>query len=111
MAAAGQGLNQNSGFGGSPAITQWTNVVVGVELNYIHDKFVGSSTGSQAGLHLLPADYFATADISSSSSMNVGISRIAARARRLCVRLLLPYLFGGVALGQAEITAARFAPI
>src|SRR3954463_721571 len=38
----------NSGFGGFFGYNaQWTDVVVGVELNYIHGKFFNSSSGQQ----------------------------------------------------------------
>ncbi len=95
---------QNSGFGGFFGYNaQWTDVVVGVELNYIHGKFFNSSQGSQSRTFFFPTDYHTTADIFSSSSMNIkdyGSLRVRGGYTWGC---FLPYLFGGVALGQADI--------
>src|SRR6185295_5097642 len=60
---------QNSGYGGFLGYNaQWTDVVVGVELNYIHGKFFNSSTGTQSRSFFFPTDYLSTATITSSSS-------------------------------------------
>jgi opacity protein-like surface antigen len=95
---------QNSGFGGFFGYNaQWTDVVAGVELNYIHGKFFNSSSGSQARTFFFPTDYQTTANVSSSSSMNIrdyGSLRVRGGYAWGC---FLPYLFGGVALGQADI--------
>jgi opacity protein-like surface antigen len=95
---------QNSGFGGFFGYNvQWTDVVVGVELNYIHGKFFNSSSGAQARTFFFPTDYQTTANVSSSSSMTIkdyGSLRVRGGYSWGC---FLPYLFGGVALGQADI--------
>jgi outer membrane immunogenic protein len=95
---------QNSGFGGFAGYNaQWTDVVVGVELNYVHGKFNNSSSGSQARTFFFPADYQTSVFASSSSSMNItdyGSLRVRGGYALGC---FLPYLFGGVALGQADI--------
>src|SRR3954451_21478626 len=63
---------RNSGFGGFAGYNaQWTDVVAGVELNYIHGKFFNSSLGSQSRTFMFPTVYQTTATIRSSSSMNV----------------------------------------
>jgi outer membrane immunogenic protein len=95
---------QNGGFGGFFGYNaQWTDVVLGVELNYIHGKFFNSNSGSQGRTFMFPTDYQSTADVSSSSSMNItdyGSLRVRGGYAWGC---FLPYLFGGVALGQADI--------
>src|SRR3954465_2930127 len=95
---------QNSGFGGFFGYNaQWTDVVVGVELNYVHGKFFNSSKGDQTRTFFFPTDYQTTAHVSSSSSMNItdfGSLRVRGGYAYGC---FLPYLFGGVALGQADI--------
>jgi outer membrane immunogenic protein len=104
--------NQNSGFGGFAGYNaQWTDVVVGVELNYIHGKFFNSNSGSQSRSFFFPTDYFTTADIKSSSSMNIrdyGSLRVRGGYALGC---FLPYLFGGVALGQADINRSAEATL
>jgi opacity protein-like surface antigen len=103
---------QNSGFGGFFGYNaQWTDVVVGVELNYIHGKFFNSSIGSQSRTFFFPTDYQTTADVSSSSSMNIrdyGSLRVRGGYAWGC---FLPYLFGGVALGQADINRSAQATL
>jgi opacity protein-like surface antigen len=95
---------QNSGFGGFFGYNaQWTDVVVGVELNYVHGKFTNSSSGSQARTFFFPTDYQTQAFVSSSSAMTItdfGSLRVRGGYALGC---FLPYLFGGVALGQANI--------
>jgi opacity protein-like surface antigen len=95
---------QNSGFGGFVGYNaQWTDVVVGVELNYVHGKFFNSSKGDQIRTFSFPTDYLTTAHLSSNSSMNItdfGSLRVRGGYALGC---FLPYLFGGVALGQADI--------
>jgi opacity protein-like surface antigen len=99
---------QNSGFGGFFGYNaQWTDVVAGVELNYIHGKFNGRSNGFQSRFFSYPTDYQTIANAYSDSSMQVtdyGSLRVRGGYALGC---FLPYLFGGVALGQANIS--RFA--
>src|SRR5436305_3684863 len=94
----GKTSTQNSGFGGFFGYNaQWTDVVVGVELNYIHGKFFNKSEGSQSRTFFFPTDYLSQADISSNSSMNIrdyGSLRVRGGYALGC---FLPYLFGGVA--------------
>src|ERR1700709_1289691 len=96
---------QSNGFGGFFGYNaQWTDVVVGVELNYIHGKFFNSNGGSQGRSFFFPTDYLTTAIASSSSSMNVtdyGSLRVRGG---YAYGSFLPYLLGGVALGQANIS-------
>src|ERR1700759_1269428 len=103
---------QNSGFGGFAGYNaQWTDVVVGVELNYIHGKFFNSNEGSQSRSFFFPGDYFTTANIHSSSSMNIR-DYVSLRVRGgYAFGCFLPYLFGGVALGQADINREADATI
>lgn len=94
---------RNSGYGGFFGYNaQWTDVVVGVELNYIHGKFFNFSGGSQSRTFMFPTDYQTTATIKSDSSMLIrdyGSLRVRGGYAWGC---FLPYLFGGVALGQAD---------
>jgi outer membrane immunogenic protein len=95
---------QNNGFGGFFGYNaQWTDVVAGVELNYIHGRFANASSGTQARAFMFPTDYQSIAVAGSSSSMNIrdyGSLRVRGGYAWGC---FLPYLFGGVALGQADI--------
>ncbi len=93
-----------TGYGGFAGYNfQWTDAVIGVELNYTHGTLFGSSKGAQARTFQFPTDYVTTASISSSSSMRLtdfGSLRVRGG---YAVGSWLPYGFVGVALGQADI--------
>jgi outer membrane immunogenic protein len=93
-----------TGFGGFAGYNlQWTDAVLGVELNYTHGALFGHSFGSQARSFQFPTDYLTTASISSSSSMRLtdyGSLRVRGG---YAIGSFLPYGFAGVAIGQADI--------
>jgi outer membrane immunogenic protein len=93
-----------TGYGGFAGYNfQWTEAVIGVELNYTHGTLFGSSRGSQARVLQFPTDYVTTAAISSSSSMRLtdyGSLRVRGG---YALDSFLPYGFVGVAMGQADI--------
>ena len=93
-----------TGFGGFVGYNfQWSDALIGIELNYTHGNLFGSSKGSQGRSFFFPTDYFSQADVSSSSSMNIkdyGSLRVRGG---YAIGSFLPYGFVGVALGQADI--------
>jgi outer membrane immunogenic protein len=93
-----------TGFGGFAGYNfQWSEAVVGVELNYTHGALFGKSFGSQGRSFQFPTDYVTTAIVSSSSSMRLtdfGSLRVRGG---YAVGSFLPYAFAGVAIGQADI--------
>jgi len=95
---------RNSGFGGFVGYNwQWTDALIGLELNYTHGNFYGASSGSQTRSFSFPANYFTTGTVSSSSSMDVtdfGSLRVRAG---YAFSSFLPYAFAGVGMGQANI--------
>lgn len=95
---------QSSGYGGFFGYNfQWSDALIGIELNYTHGNFFGASSGSQARSFQYPTDYLSTAAVSSSSSMKItdyGSLRVRGGYAFDC---FLPYGFVGVALGQANI--------
>ena len=100
----GTAHSRGDGFGGYLGYNfQWTDVLVGVEMNYTHGSFYGASSGSQSRSFSFPTNYFTTATVSSSSSMNVtdyGSLRVRAG---YAFSNFLPYAFAGVGMGQANI--------
>jgi len=93
-----------SGFGGFAGYnSQWTDVVLGVELSYLHGAFNGASSGSRT-LFFTDANGF-TDTVTNQSSSLVSISDMGTFRVRggYAVGCFLPYLFGGIALGQANI--------
>ena len=101
-----------TGYGGFAGYNfQWTDAVIGVELNYTHGTLFGSSKGGQARTFQFPTDYVTTATVSSSSSMRLtdyGSLRVRGG---YAVGSWLPYAFVGVALGQADINRRAEATI
>ncbi len=95
---------RNSGYGGFAGYNfQWSDALVGIELNYTHGNFFGSSSGAQARTFMFPANYYSTAFAASSASMKLtdyGSLRVRAG---YAFGSFLPYAFAGVAMGQADI--------
>ncbi len=89
--------------------SQWEDVVVGLEANYMHGKFNGTS--SVAPVPLTYVNPFSdgryhTIGLNSSRSISItDMGTIRARAG-YTIGSFLPYVFGGVALGRADITSA-----
>ena len=83
---------------------QWDDVVVGLEASYLHGTFGGSTSATQARFMQLSDTYIHTVTATSYSAM--AISDLATFRGRAgyAYGCFLPYLFGGLALGNADIT-------
>jgi outer membrane immunogenic protein len=94
------------GFGGFAGYnSQWTDAVLGVELSYLHASFNGAASGSRGLFFTGSNGFLNTVTNQSSSSMaisDMGTFRIRGG---YAVGCFLPYLFGGIALGQANIVS------
>jgi opacity protein-like surface antigen len=85
---------------------QWDDVVAGLEMSYLHGSFGGRSTAFRelvSGSKLSDGDFH---DVSVTSSSAISITDFATfRARAAyAYGCFLPYVFAGVALGNANIT-------
>ena len=100
----GKVSTHGEGFGGFLGYnSQWTDVVVGVELNYMHGKFGGSQTDSMSRFFTLPSGYTVGATYEGTANMSISdMGTLRARAGYVCGSFL-PYAFAGIALGQADI--------
>jgi outer membrane immunogenic protein len=83
---------------------QWEEVVVGLEASYLHGRFGGSTSATQARFKPLSDTYIHAVTATSYSS--IAISDLATFRGRAgyAYGCFLPYLFGGLALGNANIT-------
>ena len=100
----GKSSQSNSGFGGFVGYNmQWEDAILGVELNYVHGRFDGSSSGSQGRSFFYPQDYFTTATLTQSAAMQIKDYGSARLRAGYAMGSFLPYMFGGVAMGQADI--------
>jgi outer membrane immunogenic protein len=99
VSSHGHGYGAFAGYNG-----QWDDVVLGVEVNYIHGKFGGSATGTMGRSFVDPLGFLD--DITYKSTSSIAISDMGTLRIRggYAVGSFLPYLFGGIALGQANIT-------
>jgi outer membrane immunogenic protein len=98
---------RTSGFGGFAGYnSQWDDVVIGLEASYLHGAFGGSATASQARSSPAPLSdtYFHNVTATSTSAISItDMATLRARAA-YAYGCFLPYLFGGFALGNADIT-------
>jgi outer membrane immunogenic protein len=97
---------RTSGYGGFAGYnSQWDDVVIGVEASYLHGAFGGSATASEGPLVGPLSDGFFHS-VKATSQSSIAISDMATlRARAgYAFGSFLPYVFGGAALGQADIT-------
>jgi outer membrane immunogenic protein len=93
-----------NGYGGFAGYnSQWDDVVIGLELSYMHGKFGGTQTDSMSRFFSAGGGY--TDSVTNQSIATMAISDMATlRARAgYAVGAFLPYMFGGVAMGQADI--------
>jgi outer membrane immunogenic protein len=105
------GLGKNSarapGYGAFTGYNwQYEDVVVGLEASYLHGSFGGTSSAFKAlrSSSVLSDNFFH--DVSVTSSASIAISDMATFRARAAYTYgcFLPYLFGGFALGNANIT-------
>jgi outer membrane immunogenic protein len=93
-----------SGIGGFIGYnSQWDDVVLSVELNYMHGKFGGSQSDSMS--RIFDDGTGAQDTVTNQSFASFAISDMGTLRGRAGYAwgVFLPYVFGGVALGQADI--------
>jgi outer membrane immunogenic protein len=98
----GKSHSSNTGFGGFTGYGwQWEDVVVGVEASYIHGEFKGSAFP----VPFRYTDAFGQPQIRSISTATVDMKDFGSLRLRAgyAVNCFLPYVFGGVAGGRADI--------
>jgi outer membrane immunogenic protein len=85
--------------------SQWDDVVIGLEASYLHGGFGGSVTNTNSSASLVPLSDGYFHNITTTSTAAISIKDMATfRARAgYAYGCFLPYLFGGFALGNADI--------
>jgi outer membrane immunogenic protein len=103
----GKASARNSAFGGFVGYnSQWEDVVIGVEVNYMHGKAGGSDQTSISRMANTSDLYLNTILVDTRAAIDItDYGTIRARAG-YAINGFLPYMFGGVALGRADITRA-----
>jgi len=84
---------------------QWDDVVLGVEASYVHGSFGGISSASKELVSGAPLSDNFYHDVAVTSSSSIAISDMATFRARAAYAwgCFLPYMFGGFALGKADI--------
>lgn len=103
----GKATARTSGFGAFAGYnSQWEDVVLGIEASYMHGTFGGTFTAVQERVSgaALSDKFFH--DVSVRSTASISISDMATFRGRAAYAYgsFLPYVFGGFALGNADIT-------
>ena len=94
----GNGIGAFAGYN-----AQWDDVVLGVEFNYMHGKFGGSQTDSMSRFFDAGGGYTDSVTYDATGKMTISDMASARLRAGYAYGSFLPYLFGGVALGQADI--------
>jgi outer membrane immunogenic protein len=100
---------RSSGFGAFGGYNaQWDDVVVGLEVSYLHGSFGGASTGTKALVSgtALSDGQFHSVQVDASSSISISDMATFRGRAAYAWGSFLPYMFGGFALGNAEIRRA-----
>ena len=103
----GKESQRSSGYGGFAGYNwQWDDVVIGLEMSYLHGHFGGTATATEAleterplsdgTFHCCFGDFVVL-------DLDFGHGDVS-RACGLCLGCFLPYVFGGFALGNANIS-------
>lgn len=107
----GKDSSRSNGFGAFAGYNaQWEDVVIGLEASYLHGNFGGSTSASEArnsGAALSDGLFH---DVTATSSAAISITDMATFRGRAAYSFgcFLPYLFGGFALGNADISRSAF---
>ena len=105
----GKNSARSSGYGAFAGYNwQWDDVVAGLEMSYLHGSYGGASTATAGPLVGGPLSDTFFHSVSVNSTDSIAISDMATfRARAAyAYGCFLPYMFGGFALGNANISSS-----
>ncbi len=100
----GKVSQRGKGYGGFVGYNlQWDDVVLGLEANYLHGNFGGSSSDSMSRIFSTTNGFTNNVTYAASSTLNIrDMGSVRARAGYVWNNFM-PYMFGGVSLGQADV--------
>lgn len=90
--------------------SQWEDVVLGLEASYMHGSFGGSASASEARSSGTALSDGLFHNVTATSSAAISISDMATFRGRAgyAFGCFLPYMFGGLALGNANISRSFY---
>jgi len=103
----GKQSSRATGYGGFVGYNaQWEDVVYGLEMSYLHGSYGGTSNAFKELVSGTTLSDGAFHDVAVTSSASIAISDLATFRGRAAYAwgCFLPYLFGGFALGKADIS-------
>lgn len=103
----GKASARTSAFGAFGGYTsQWDDVILGLEASYLHGTFGGAATAVQARVSPAPLSDKFFHNVKATSSASISISDAATFRGRAgyAYGSFLPYVFAGLALGNADIS-------
>jgi outer membrane immunogenic protein len=107
----GKNSARTSGFGAFAGYnSQWDDVVLGLEVSYLHGSFGGKTSASEAlaSSAKLSDGFFHSVSATSTSAISISDMATFRGRAAYAYGCFLPYLFGGLALGNADITRSAF---
>jgi len=100
----GKKSQQGSGFGGFVGYNfQWDDIVLGVEANYMHGDFGGSDSGTMSRFFTDANNFTDYVDYNASAQFKIRDMGSVRGRVGWAWNNFLPYAFGGVSLGQADV--------
>jgi outer membrane immunogenic protein len=103
----GKVSSHTSGYGGFAGYNwQWDDVIAGVEMSYLHGTMGGSTSASEGFTTTTTLSDGLFHSVTATSSAQIAISDMATFRGRAgyAYGCFLPYMFAGVALGDANIS-------
>lgn len=101
----GKQSSRSSGYGAFAGYNaQWDDVVLGLEASYLHGDFGGSVSGTEARNMLLSDSLYHNVTAISTAAMSISDMATFRGRAAYAFGCFLPYVFGGFALGNADIT-------
>lgn len=105
--ALGKQSSHGQGYGGFVGYNwQWTDVVLGLEANYIHGQFKNSDTNETSPIarcNTLSDTWYHCATYRADAAISIRDLGSARARAGWSIGGFLPYMFGAVSLGQADI--------
>ncbi|CUT11848.1 FIG00444156 hypothetical protein [Bradyrhizobium sp.] len=102
----GKASQRTSGYGAFVGYNaQWDDVVLGLEFSYLHGKFGGSASASERRVSAVALSDGNFHDVTATSTSSININDMATFRGRAAYAwgCFLPYMFAGLALGNADI--------
>jgi outer membrane immunogenic protein len=103
----GKNSSRSSGYGAFTGYnSQWDDIVLGIEASYLHGSFGGSASATKAlrSGSVLSDNFFHSVSVTSTTAISISDMATFRGRAGYAWGCFLPYVFGGFALGNANIS-------